>query len=49
MWFEALGCWPGVFRLIRPEERRRTEASTAELRSLEFEKVTMVFEQPKAM
>jgi hypothetical protein len=53
MRLEAFGCSPGVFeRLIRREDLSGEEAAAALaalLRSLVFEKVTVVFEQPPAM
>jgi len=49
---EAFGGWPGVLeRLIGREDLSGAEtagALAALLRSLEFEKVTVVFEQPPA-
>jgi hypothetical protein len=49
---EAFGGWPGVLeRLIRREGLSGDEAAAALvalLRSLGFEKVTVVFEQPPA-
>ena len=46
---EAFGCSPGVLeRLIRREDLAGDEAAAALLRSLGFEKVTVVFEQPPA-
>jgi hypothetical protein len=52
MWLEAFGGSPGVLeRLIRREDLSGDQAATALaalLRSLGFEKVTVVFEQPPA-
>jgi hypothetical protein len=52
MRLEAFGGWPGVLeRLIRREDLSGDEAAAALaalLRSLGFEKVTVVFEQPPA-
>ncbi len=52
MRLEAFGGWPGVLeRLIRREGHSGDEAAAtlaALLRSLGFEKVTVVFEQPPA-
>jgi len=52
MRLEAFGGWPGVLeRLIRREGLSGDEAAAALaalLRSLGFEKVTVVFEQPPA-
>ena len=46
MRLEAFGCSPGVLeRLIRREDLSGDEAAAALLRSLGFEKVTVVFEQ----
>jgi hypothetical protein len=49
---EAFGGWPGVLeRLIRREDSPGDEATAALAalpRSLGFEKVTVVFEQPPA-
>jgi hypothetical protein len=44
---EAFGGSPGVLeRLIRREDLSGDEAAAALLRSIGFEKVTVVFEQP---
>jgi hypothetical protein len=49
MRLEAFGGWPGVLeRLIRREDLSGDQAAAALLRSLGFEKVTVVFEQPPA-
>jgi hypothetical protein len=49
MGLEAFGGSPGVLkRLIRREDLSGEEAAAALLRSLGFEKVTVVFEQPPA-
>ena len=52
MRLEAFGGWPGVLeRLIGREDLSGDEAAAAPgalLRSLGFEKVTVVFEQPPA-
>ena len=52
MRLEAFGGWPGVLeRLIRREDLSGDEAAAAlaaRLRSLGFDKVTVVFEQPPA-
>jgi hypothetical protein len=49
MRLEVFGGSPGVLeRLIRREDFSRDEAAAALLRSLGFEKVTVVFEQPPA-
>ena len=52
MRLEAFGGWSGVLeRLIRREDLSGDEAAAARaalLRSLGFEKVTVVFEQPPA-
>jgi hypothetical protein len=52
MRLEGVGGWPGVLeRLIRREDLSGDEAAAALaalLRSLGFEKVTVVFEQPPA-
>ncbi|MCI0634601.1 MAG: hypothetical protein L0206_11895 [Actinobacteria bacterium] len=49
MGLEAFGGSPGVLeRLIRREHLSGEEAAAALLRSLGFEKVTVVFEQPPA-
>jgi len=52
MRLEAFGGWPGVReRLIRREDLSSDEVAAAPaalLRSLGFEKVTVVFEQPPA-
>ncbi|HUF58412.1 MAG TPA: hypothetical protein VMR89_02855 [Actinomycetota bacterium] len=46
---EAFGGSPGVLeRLIRREDLSGEEAAAALLRSLRFEKVTVVFERPPA-
>ena len=49
MGLEAFGGSPGVLeRLIRREDPSGEEAAAALLRSLGFEMVTVVFEQPQA-
>ena len=49
MRLEAFGGWPGALeRLICQEDLSGDEAAAALLRSLAFEKVTVVFEQPPA-
>ena len=51
MRLEAFGGWPGVLDLIRREDLSGDEAAAAlgaRLRSLGFDKVTVVFEQPPA-
>jgi hypothetical protein len=49
MGLEAFGGSPGVReRLIRREDLSGDEAAAALLRSLGFDKVTVVFEQPPA-
>jgi hypothetical protein len=49
MRLKAFGGSPGVLeRLIRREDLSRDEAAAALLRSLGFEKVTVVFGQPPA-
>ena len=46
---EAFGGSPGVLeRVIRPEDLCGEVAAAAQLRSLGFDKVTVVFEQPPA-